>query len=154
MELAEGEDLAERLKRGAVPFDEAIVIAKQIAEALEEAHEKGIVDLGDQACPAWRAAPPGLRLSRGAGGVRLGAVDCASDAIRVLAVEQRPVLARVRDVIAHSGEPLERRSHSAGGCPRRKLGADVPVDAFRSVTVYNADGCLEANDRGVNSDNN
>jgi len=43
MELAEGEDLAERLKRGAVPVDEAIAIAKQIAEALEAAHEKGIV---------------------------------------------------------------------------------------------------------------
>ena len=43
MELAEGEDLAERLKRGAIPVDEALAIAKQIAEALEEAHEKGIV---------------------------------------------------------------------------------------------------------------
>jgi hypothetical protein len=43
MELVEGEDFAERLKRGAVPVDEALGIAKQIAEALEEAHEKGIV---------------------------------------------------------------------------------------------------------------
>jgi len=43
MELVPGEDLAERLKRGAIPVDEAIAIAKQIAEALEEAHEKGIV---------------------------------------------------------------------------------------------------------------
>jgi hypothetical protein len=43
MELVEGEDLAERLKRGAIPVDEAVAIAKQIAEALEEAHEKGIV---------------------------------------------------------------------------------------------------------------
>jgi serine/threonine-protein kinase len=43
MELVEGEDLAERLKRGAIPVDEAIAIAKQVAEALEEAHEKGIV---------------------------------------------------------------------------------------------------------------
>ncbi|MCM2257962.1 MAG: protein kinase [Vicinamibacteria bacterium] len=43
MELVEGEDLAQRLKRGAIPVDEAIAIAKQIAEALEEAHEKGIV---------------------------------------------------------------------------------------------------------------
>ena len=43
LELVEGEDLAERLKRGAIPSDEAIAIAKQIAEALEEAHEKGIV---------------------------------------------------------------------------------------------------------------
>jgi Tol biopolymer transport system component len=43
LELVEGEDLAERLKRGAIPVDEALAIAKQIAEALEEAHEKGIV---------------------------------------------------------------------------------------------------------------
>jgi len=43
MELVEGEDLAERLKRGPVPVDEAVAIARQIAEALEEAHEKGIV---------------------------------------------------------------------------------------------------------------
>jgi Tol biopolymer transport system component len=43
MELVEGEDLAQRLKRGAIPVDEALLIAKQIAEALEEAHEKGIV---------------------------------------------------------------------------------------------------------------
>ncbi len=43
MELVEGEDLAQRLKRGAVPVDEAMAIARQIAEALEEAHDKGIV---------------------------------------------------------------------------------------------------------------
>ncbi len=43
LELVEGEDLAERLKRGAIHVDEALGIAKQIAEALEEAHEKGIV---------------------------------------------------------------------------------------------------------------
>ena len=42
-EMVEGEDLAERLKRGAIPIDESIAIAKQIAEGLEEAHEKGIV---------------------------------------------------------------------------------------------------------------
>jgi len=43
MELVEGEDLAERLKRRPVPVEDAIPIARQIAEALEEAHEKGIV---------------------------------------------------------------------------------------------------------------
>ena len=43
MELVPGEDLAERLTRGPIPVDEAIAIAKQIAEALEEAHDKGIV---------------------------------------------------------------------------------------------------------------
>ena len=43
MELVPGEDLAERLKKGSVPFSEAIDIARQIAEALEVAHEQGIV---------------------------------------------------------------------------------------------------------------
>ncbi len=43
MELVAGEDLSERLKNGAIPVDEAIAIARQIAEGLEEAHEKGIV---------------------------------------------------------------------------------------------------------------
>jgi len=43
LELVEGEDLAARLKRGRVQLDETLSIARQIAEALEEAHEKGIV---------------------------------------------------------------------------------------------------------------
>ena len=43
LELVEGEDLSERLKRGPVSVDEAIAVARQIALALEEAHEKGIV---------------------------------------------------------------------------------------------------------------
>ena len=43
LELVEGEDLAERLKRGPIPVAEGLAIAKQIAEALEEAHEHGIV---------------------------------------------------------------------------------------------------------------
>jgi serine/threonine protein kinase/Tol biopolymer transport system component len=43
LELVGGEDLAERLKRGALPVDEALDAARQIAEALEEAHGHGIV---------------------------------------------------------------------------------------------------------------
>jgi hypothetical protein len=43
MELVPGEDLAERLKRGRLPFPEAIDLARQIAEALEAAHERGVI---------------------------------------------------------------------------------------------------------------
>ncbi len=43
MELVEGEDLSERIKRGPIPVDEAIPIALQIARALEAAHQQGIV---------------------------------------------------------------------------------------------------------------
>ncbi len=43
IELVEGEDLSQRIARGAVPLDEALPIAKQIADALEAAHEQGII---------------------------------------------------------------------------------------------------------------
>jgi serine/threonine protein kinase len=43
MELVDGEDLSQRIARGAMPVDEALVIAKQIAEALDAAHEQGII---------------------------------------------------------------------------------------------------------------
>jgi len=43
MELVEGEDLSERIKRGPIPVEEAIPIALQIAEAIEAAHEQGII---------------------------------------------------------------------------------------------------------------
>ena len=43
MELVEGEDLSQRIARGAIPIDAALPIAKQIAEALEAAHEQGII---------------------------------------------------------------------------------------------------------------
>lgn len=43
MELVDGEDLAERLRRGPIPLDEAIPLFIQIAEGLEAAHEKGII---------------------------------------------------------------------------------------------------------------
>jgi Tol biopolymer transport system component len=43
MELVEGEDLAQRIGRGALSIAEALPIARQIAEALEAAHDQGII---------------------------------------------------------------------------------------------------------------
>jgi Tol biopolymer transport system component len=43
MELVEGDDLSQRIGRGAIPIAEALPIARQIAEALEAAHEQGII---------------------------------------------------------------------------------------------------------------
>jgi serine/threonine-protein kinase len=43
MELVEGSTLADRIKQGPIPVEEALPIATQIAEALEAAHERGIV---------------------------------------------------------------------------------------------------------------
>ncbi len=43
MELVEGPTLEDRIAQGAIPLDEALPIAKQIAEALEAAHERGVI---------------------------------------------------------------------------------------------------------------
>src|SRR4051812_24035108 len=43
LELVEGPTLADRIAHGPIPLDETLPIAKQIAEALEEAHEHGIM---------------------------------------------------------------------------------------------------------------
>ncbi len=42
MEFVDGETLAERLRRGPLPADETLQVTKQIVEALEAAHQKGI----------------------------------------------------------------------------------------------------------------
>ena len=43
LELIEGPTLADRIKQGPIPIDDALPIAKQIAEALEAAHEQGVI---------------------------------------------------------------------------------------------------------------
>ncbi|HVR27995.1 MAG TPA: protein kinase, partial [Thermoanaerobaculia bacterium] len=43
MELVPGETLADRIRRGPIPVEEAAAIALQIAQALEDAHEHGII---------------------------------------------------------------------------------------------------------------
>ena len=43
LELVEGEDLAKRIARGPLPADEALAIAEQVCEALEAAHEAGVI---------------------------------------------------------------------------------------------------------------
>jgi len=43
LELVEGPTLADRLVHGPIPLDEALPIARQIADALEAAHEHGVI---------------------------------------------------------------------------------------------------------------
>jgi serine/threonine protein kinase len=43
LELVEGPTLADRIAQGPIPLDEALPIARQIAEALEAAHEQGVI---------------------------------------------------------------------------------------------------------------
>ncbi|UCF36074.1 MAG: protein kinase [Acidobacteriota bacterium] len=43
MEFVEGEDLSDRVSRGPLPLQDALKIALQLAEALESAHDKGVI---------------------------------------------------------------------------------------------------------------
>jgi Tol biopolymer transport system component len=43
MELVDGDDLSQRIARGPIPLDEALPLARQIALALEAAHDAGII---------------------------------------------------------------------------------------------------------------
>jgi serine/threonine-protein kinase len=43
LELVEGQTLADRIQGGAIPLEESLQIAKRICEAVESAHEKGVV---------------------------------------------------------------------------------------------------------------
>ena len=43
MELVEGETLSERIGKGPVPPDEALALSQQIADALDYAHEHGVL---------------------------------------------------------------------------------------------------------------
>ena len=43
LELVEGPTLGDRIAKGPIPVDEALPIAKQISEALEAAHEAGVI---------------------------------------------------------------------------------------------------------------
>ncbi len=100
MELVEGPTLSERLAQGALPLDEALPLAKQIAEALEEAHEKGIVhrDLKPQNIKASiegkvKVLDFGLAKAMDSAGV--GAASSGLDAARSPTLMNSPTLTAV-----------------------------------------------------------
>ena len=65
LELVEGPTLADRITAGPIPVDEALPIAKQIAEALEAAHEQGIIQCATKVhtTSGWKIRPSTSRFS-------------------------------------------------------------------------------------------
>jgi serine/threonine protein kinase len=58
MELVEGPTLADRIEHGPLPPAEALAIARQIADALEAAHERGIVHPAPLPRGSWPVLSP------------------------------------------------------------------------------------------------
>jgi Tol biopolymer transport system component/predicted Ser/Thr protein kinase len=77
MEYIEGPTLAERIKEGAVPLEETLGVASQIAAALEEAHDKGVVHR-DLKPGNVKIRPGGIVKVLDFGLAKLGATNVAS----------------------------------------------------------------------------
>lgn len=104
----------------------------------------------------------------------LGSLETARQALSQVAIlgfdarfafgredETRPIDHLVGTAAGWGGLPTVSASYiinsvvdNDGETPHAVTVQDVPVDAFWSVTVYNAEGRLEANDLGINSFNN
>ncbi len=71
MELVEGEDLAQRLQRGPLPVTQALEMARQVAAALEVAHERGIIHRDLKPANIKLASAGGSDISAPEAGVKL-----------------------------------------------------------------------------------
>ena len=126
MELVEGETLAERLSRGAIPLEEALVLARDIADALEYAHERGIIhrDL----------KPANVKLTEDGGAKVLdyGLAKALEDDVVVNATDsQSPTISRA---LSQSGVILGTAAYMSPEQARgRKLDRRADVWAFGCV---------------------
>ena len=97
MELVDGPTLADRIAHAAIPVDEALLIAKQIAQGLEAAHQQGIVHGGLQ--PARVKGGPDAT-------VKILDVGLASAAGPGIVIDPSPYMAPEQ----RRGEPATARS--------------------------------------------
>ena len=148
MELVPGLTLAERLARGALPREEAVAIARQVSEALEAAHEQGVVHRDLK--PANITITPegrvkvldfGLAMRPTAGGWSPEAADLAT------ALEDRTAAGVILGTPAYMspeqarGKPVDRRTdiwafgcilyEMLAGC--RPFTGDTPTDAIAAT---------------------
>ena len=136
LELVEGEDLKERLARGAIPVSEAIEIAQQIAEALEEAHNRG----HRPSRPEARERQAHTR--RQGEGARLRPGEGVGRRIRRRAIVVTDAVA-IADACAHGDhsrrDPRHGRLHGAGAGAREAGGQACGRVGVRRAGVGDAD---------------
>jgi len=124
MECVDGESVAQRLERGALPVDEALDIARQVATALEAAHEGGIVhrDLKPgniMLTPEGVAKVLDFGLARGASGSPSDSALSASPTLTYAATAGGVILGTAAYMSPEQarGKPVDRRTDIwAFGC--------------------------------------
>ena len=132
MELVEGEDLSQRIARGAIPLDEALPIAKQIAEALEAAHEQGIIH---------RDLKPANIKVRADGTVKVLDFGLAK-ALEPTGQRRRPSSASMSPTITTPGDDAggddsrHRRLHGAGAGARARPSTSAPTSGRSACVLY------------------
>jgi serine/threonine protein kinase len=136
MELVEGEDLPERLKRGAIRVAEAVAIAKQIAEALEEAHEHGIVHR-DLKPANVKLTPDGkVKVLDGKGRFWFGNCSLTDNpAFRPSNAQPLPIRQTTLESHACSSGPRGRR-RGLRGARQREVAMRLPVPSLSEFTVF------------------
>jgi serine/threonine-protein kinase len=141
MELVEGPTLADRIRQGPIPLDEALAIAKQVCEALEYAHERGIVHRDLK--PANIKLTPGgsvkvldFGLAKAVEGAATSADMSNSPTISAIATQSGILLGTPAYMSPEQarGKPVDRRADIwAFGCVLFEMLAGKP--AFNGETV-------------------
>jgi serine/threonine-protein kinase len=154
MELVEGETLADRLLQGAMPAGEALEIARQIAEALEAAHERGVVhrDLKPanvKVTPDDRVKVLDFGLAKAMESEPAGASLANSPTLSMMATEAGRILGTAAYMSPEQakGLPVDHRSDvfSFGAVlyemltGRRAFRGDTPAEVLASVLVRDPD---------------
>jgi eukaryotic-like serine/threonine-protein kinase len=123
MEYIEGETLAQRLAKGALPLDQTLRYAIEIADALDKAHRKGITH---------RDLKPGnIMLTKG--GTKLldfGLAKLAQDSAPVAPESQQPT---VKDAVTAQGTILGTLQYMA---PEQVEGKTDEIDARTDIFAF------------------
>jgi serine/threonine protein kinase len=154
LELVEGESLDERLKRGPIPIDEALVISRQIAEAIEAAHASGILHRDLKPANIKRAASGAVKvLDFGLGKVLETQPELSESPTRLTQVTQPHVLlgtlAYMSPEQVRGGTADERSDVWAFGCvlyelltARRAFAGSSAADTIGAITKTDPDWSL------------
>ena len=101
MEYLEGETLAERLQKGALPLDQALRYAIEIADALDKAHRQGVTH---------RDLKPGNIMLTKAGAKRSGQLACVGACRRSLQETRRVATPLMLPIVSGQQIEIARRS--------------------------------------------